>query len=65
MIELEKKIGGYTSIHRINKPNPDYINPEDGGMEDDVRNPKKRLLTDPAEVRKEMRKFMQSIYKKM
>jgi hypothetical protein len=55
MIELEKNIGGYTSIHRINQPNPNYISPEDGGMEDDVRNPKKRLLTDPAEVRMEMR----------
>jgi hypothetical protein len=64
MIELEKKISGYTSIYRINQPNPDYISPEDSGMKDNVMNPKKRLLTDPAEVRMEMKKFMQSIYKK-
>ena len=36
MIELEKKLGGYSSVNRINTPNPDYIPPEKGGPVDDM-----------------------------
>ena len=64
MIELEKKLGGYSSVSRINKPNPDYIPPEKGGSADEILNPKKFLLTDPKEVRKVMRDAMQEIYLK-
>ena len=31
MLSLEKKLCGYTSIGKINKPNPNYIPPEKGG----------------------------------
>ena len=64
MIELEKKLSGYTSVSRINKLNPDYIPPEKGGPADEILNPKKILLTDPKEVRKVMRDAMQEIYLK-
>ena len=64
IIALEKKIGGYTSVSRINTPNPSYIPPEKGGINDEILNPKKFLLTDPKEVRKVMRDAMQSIYLK-
>ena len=32
MIALEKKLGGYSSVSRINTPNTDYVRPEDGGI---------------------------------
>ena len=64
MIELEKKLCGYTSVSRINKPNPDYVPPEKGGPADEILNPKKFLLTDPKVVRKVMRDAMQEIYLK-
>ena len=64
MINLEKKIGGYCNINKINKPNPDYIPPEEGGMHCDVTNPKMLLLSNPKHVREYMRHFMQSIYLK-
>ena len=62
MTELEKKLSGYTSVSRINKPNPDYVPPEQGVPADEILNPKKFLLTDPKEVRKVMRDAMQDIY---
>ena len=49
-INLEKKITAYSSMSRMNQPNPNYINPEDGGSRDERINPKKKLLTDPAAV---------------
>ena len=55
MINLEKKIGGYCNINKINKPNPDYISPEEGGMHCDVTNPKMLLLSNPKHVREYMR----------
>ena len=64
MISLEKKITGYSSMTRMNQPNPNYISPENGGSRDERVNPKKKLLTDPAAVRKYMQYFMQEIYKK-
>ena len=64
MLSLEKKLCGYTSIGKINKPNPNYIPPEKGGVDDPITNPKKFLLTDPQEVRKFMRDEMQKIYKR-
>ena len=36
MINLEKKIGGYCNINKINKPNPDYTPPEEGGTHCDI-----------------------------
>ena len=64
MISLEKKITGYSSMARMNQPNPNYISPESGGSRDEGINPKKKLLIDPAAVRKYMQYFMQEIYKK-
>ena len=64
MISLEKKITGYSSMARMNQPNPNYISPENGGSRDEGINPKKKLLIDPAAVRKYMQYFMQEIYKK-
>ena len=61
IINLEKKITGYSNMTRMNKPNPDYIDPEKGGSKDEAVNPRKILLTDPAAVR---RYFMQEIYNK-
>ena len=52
MIALEKKMGGYTSVSRLNTPNPNYVKPEDGGIADEILNLKSILLTDPADVRK-------------
>ena len=60
----EKKITGYSNMSRMNKPNPDYIDPEKGGSKNEAVNPKKILLTDPAAVRRYMRYFMQEIYNK-
>ena len=62
MIASEKKIGGYSSVSRINTPNPNYVRPEDGGIDDTVINPKNILLTNPKDLRLRMRNFMQSIY---
>ena len=47
-----------------NQQNPNYISPENGGSRDERVNPKKKLLTDPAAVRKYMQFFMQEIYSK-
>ena len=38
MIELEKKITGYSNMSRMNKPNPDYIDPERGGPKENSPN---------------------------
>ena len=62
MINLEKKIGGYCNINKINKPNPDYTPPGEGGTHCDVTNPKRLLLSNPKHVREYMRHFMQNIY---
>ena len=51
MINLEKKISGYSSISKINKPNPNFIPPEEGGDPNPTVNPKALLLSDPKEVR--------------
>ena len=64
MINLEKKLSGYSSISKINKPNPTYTPPEGGGNPDPAVNPKSLLLSDPKEVRKYLRHFMQDIYLK-
>ena len=64
MINLEKKLSGYSSISKINKPNPTYTPPEGGGDPDPAVNPKSLLLSDPKEVRKYLRHFMQDIYLK-
>ena len=63
-LKLENRRKGYSSINKINCPNPNYIPPDQGGSEDPKINPKKVLLTNPKEVRKHMRHFMESIYKK-
>ena len=62
MINLERKMGGYCSISRINTPNPNYVGPELGGIDDPIINPKNILLTNPKDVRLRMRNFMQTIY---
>merc|ERR1711940_205788 len=64
MISLEKKITGYSNMTRMNKPNPEYKDPKDGGSSDEKINPRKILLTDPAAVRSYMRHYMQDIYTK-
>lgn len=43
----EKKITGYSSIAKSNKPNPAYTSPELGGSNDDSVNPKSLLMSDP------------------
>ena len=53
-IDLEKRKQGYSNITKIHKPNPIYLTPEQGGSPDEKINPKKILLTDPAEVRQHM-----------
>jgi hypothetical protein len=40
MIDMEKKITGYSSLSKLNKPNPDYKDPEEGGSRDPEINPK-------------------------
>ena len=64
MINLEKKLTGYSSISKINKPNPLYTPPEGGGDPNPLVNPKALLLSDPKEVRAYLRHFMQEIYLK-
>ena len=64
IINLEKKIGGYCNINKLNKPNPNYVSPRDGGLHCDVTNPKMLLLSNPKHVREYMRHFMQNIYLK-
>ena len=64
MINLEKKLTGYSSISKINKPNPLYTPPEEGGNPNPEVNPKALLLSDPKEVRAYLRHFMQDIYLK-
>ena len=54
MIALEKKIGGGSSVSRTNTPNPNYVRPEDEGIDDTVINPKNILLTNPKDVRLSM-----------
>ena len=63
-LKLENRKKGYSSITKINCPNPIFITPEQGGSEDPKVNPKKILLTDPKAVRKHMRYFMETIYKR-
>ena len=35
MISLEKKITGYSNMTRMNKPNPEYKDPKEGGSRDE------------------------------
>ena len=56
MINLERKIGGYCSVSRINTPNPNYVGPVHGGIDDPIIIPK--------DVRLRMRNYMQTIYEK-
>lgn len=63
-LKLENRRKGYSSINKINCPNPIYLTPEQGGSEDPKINPKKVLLTDPKAVRQHMKYFMETIYKK-
>ena len=41
MINLERKIGGYCSVSRINTSNPNYVGPEHGGIDDPILKPEK------------------------
>ena len=50
MINLEKKITGYSSMSRTNQPNPNYINPENGDSRDERK--KKKLLYRPCSCAK-------------
>ena len=61
-ISLEKRKQGYSNITKINKPNPIYLTPKQGGSLDEKINPKKILLTDPVAVRQHMQYFMQTIF---
>ena len=63
MIELEKTITGYSTMAKLNKPNPAYSPPELGGSSDEDVNPKSLLMSDPKEIRKYLGHFMQRIYK--
>ena len=38
MLVTRKKLCGYSIIGKINEPNPNYIPPEQGGVEDPVAN---------------------------
>ena len=58
----EKKITGYCSIAKLNKPNPAYTSPELGGSNDDSVNTKSLLMSDPKEIRQYLRHFRQGIY---
>ena len=64
MIELEKTITGYSTIVKLNKPNPAYISPEQGGSTNEDINPRSLLMSDPAEIRKYLGHYMQGIYRK-
>ena len=64
MIELEKSITGYSTIAKLNKPNPAYTPPERGGSPDETLNPKRLVMSDPKEIREYLRHFMQGIYSK-
>lgn len=64
MISLEKKLGGYCNINKINQPNPDYVPLDEGGAACPVSNPKMLLLSNPKHIREYLRHFMQNIYLK-
>ena len=64
MIELEKSMTGYSTIAKLNKPNPAYISPEQGGSTDNDINPRSLLMSDPVEIRKYLGHYMQGIYLK-
>ena len=44
MLSLEKKLCGYSNIGKINKQNPNFIPPEQGGEEDPVANPESKYF---------------------
>ena len=64
LIALEKKLSGYTNVTMLYGPEETHSPPVQGGIPmDRSTNPKRKVLTDPKEVRKFMTKHMQNIYK--
>ena len=64
MIALEKKLSGYTNVSMLYGPVEAHTSPSKGGSLDNAANPRRKILTDPKEVRDFMRKHMVIIYKK-
>ena len=61
-LKLEKRKQGYSSINKINSPNPIYIPTEQGGSEDPKVNPPKNSSHKPKPIRTVMKYFMEDIY---
>jgi hypothetical protein len=64
MIALEKKLTGYTNVSMLYGPVETHATPDIGGLiGEPEKNPRRKILTDPKEVRKFMKDHMQEIYK--
>ena len=64
MLALEKKLAGYTNVTMLYGPDEEHTSPTAGGSLDRAANPRRKILTDPKEVRDFMRKHMVKIYRK-
>ena len=64
MIALEKKLTGYTNVSMLYGPVETHAIPDVGGLiGEPEKNPRRKILTDPKEVRKFMKDHMQEIDK--
>ena len=61
MLALEKKLTGYTNVTMLYGPVEEHTSPSAGGSLDRATNPRRKILTDPKEVREFMRKHMVEI----
>ena len=64
MLAFEKKLTGYTNVSMLYGPVEEHSSPATGGSLDRAANPRRKILTDPKEVREFMRKHMVEIYKR-
>ena len=51
MLALEKKLTGYTNVSMLYGPVEEHSSPATGGSLDRAANPRRKILTDPKEVR--------------
>ena len=51
MLALEKKLTGYTNVTMLYGPVVEHTSPAAGGSLDRAANPRRKILTDPKEVR--------------
>jgi hypothetical protein len=64
MIELEKKLTGYTNVSMLYGPVETHAAPDIGGLiGEPEKNPRSKILINPKEVRKLLTDHMQEIYK--